>query len=151
MDLFRRDRAHFAPEPLHLVTENPSRRICQTRRIEQMFAAARMDVNGRACLRKPPSRARMIEVDGTKEDKPYLVRRKPGGAQLIGNVLKSRISAGIKKGQPIVSLKRDHRDDAGSAEVERVEDVNHRECEMRNADWKERALNMPHSAIGTPH
>ena len=120
-----RDRPHLAPKPSHFVPKNAGRGFHQPRGIDQMARAPRMNMNRRAQFGETPRRSRVIEVDVAEENVAHVVRRKAGCAHRRGNIPESRVRAGVEKDDAVTRLERGHGDDAGPAQVQGVEDVDH--------------------------
>ena len=90
-----------------------------------MTRAPRMNVNRRAQFGETPRRSRVIEVDVAEKDVTHIVRRKAGRTHGRGNILESRVRAGVEKDDAVTRLERGHRDDARPAQVQGVENVDH--------------------------
>src|SRR5437588_2096048 len=124
-DAFWSDPGKFSPQLFHLVAVKTSRRGNQLSRIDEMGRAARMHVDRRAQFREPPGRAGVIEMDMTEKDAPNVARIEPKFAELVRDIVEGRFRPGIEKRQPIVRFERGRCDDAGPAEMLRIENVNH--------------------------
>src|SRR5205085_11313617 len=122
---FRSDPGKFPPQLFHLVAVKTSRRGNQLSRIDEMGRAARMHVDRRAQLREPPGRAGVIEMDVAEKDAPNVARIEPKFAEFVRDVIEGRFRPGVEKRQPIVRFERGRCDDAGPAEMLRIENVNH--------------------------
>ena len=122
------DSAHLSPEPLHFIAENARRRFHQTRWINEVTSAARMDMNRRAQLGETPRRARVIEMDMAEKNVAHIVRREIRRAHRGREILEGRVRPGIEEGDAVVRLERGDGDDAGPAEMLRVENVDHCDC-----------------------
>src|SRR5947207_165044 len=85
-----------------------------------------MDVNGRAQLGETPGGAGVIEMNMAEEDVPDIARIGTKFAKFARQRVESRFRPGIEKHRPLIGLERSRGDNAASAEMLRIENVNHR-------------------------
>jgi hypothetical protein len=124
-DAVRRDPGEFSPQPFHVVAIKAGGRRDQFRGIDEMRRAARMDIDGRAEFGETPRRAGMIEMDVAEEDVPDIARIEIEFAKFVLHIPESRLRSGIEKREAILCFKRGGGDDAASAKMLGVEDVDH--------------------------
>src|SRR4029453_16569034 len=74
-DAVFRDRCDSAPQPLHVVAEDPGSGCDQLSRIDEVLSPTGMDVNRRSKLGESPGRAGVIKMNMTEEDMPDGVSR----------------------------------------------------------------------------
>ena len=70
-----RDRCDSAPQPLHVVAEDPGSGCDQLCGIDEVLSPAGMDVNRRSKPGESPGRARVIKMNMTEEDMSDVVSR----------------------------------------------------------------------------
>src|SRR5205814_10619415 len=74
-DAVFRDRCDSAPQPLHVVAEDPGSGCDQLGWIKEVLGPTRMDVNRRSKLGESTGRAGVIKMNMTEEDMPDVVNR----------------------------------------------------------------------------
>ena len=123
-DAVFRDRCDSAPQPLHVVAEDPGSGCDQLGGINEVLGPARMDVNRRSKLGESPGRAGVIKMNMTEEDVLNIVSGSTKLAKRGDDIVKGRFGTGIEKDKAIAGFQRRRGDDARPGELNGVEDVN---------------------------
>lgn len=90
-----------------------------------MRRTARMDVNRGAEFREAPCGPSVIEMNVTEKHVPDVFGGELRLLELFGYVREGRFRSGVEEHESIVSLDRCRCDDASSAELPRVENMDH--------------------------
>ena len=112
-----------APEFFHLVSENARGGFDETRRIEKMRRATRMDVDDCAKFGKAPCRTGVIEMNVAQKRVAHIGGRETNFTEFGGNILERRFGTDIEKHKPVVGLDSGHSNDAWPVEHACIENV----------------------------
>ena len=104
-----------------------------------MRRAARMDVNGRAEFRETPGGAGVIEMNVTEKHVPDILGGESRPPELFGQVDEGRLRSGVEEHKPIAGLERGRGDDAGPAELPRIENMDGHGTQCRLKLCREKA------------
>ena len=118
-----RHRGKPAPETLHVVTENSSRRLDELGRINQMRRAAGMHINFCVQFPEPPCRAGVIEMNVTQENVTEVLGLEAGFSKIDNHIVKSRFRTGVEKREAIVGCERGRGDNSRVAKLSRIENM----------------------------
>src|SRR4029079_10752488 len=118
------DRRDLAPQFLHVVAEDATRRCNHFGGIDEMLSATRMNINRVTTLGEAPGRTRVVKMTMTEEDMLNIVSGSTKLAKRGYDIVKGRFGTGIEKDKAIAGFQRRRGDDARPGELNGVEDVN---------------------------
>ena len=88
-----------------------------------MRRTARMDVNRRAEFREAPGGAGVVEMNVAQKDVPHIFGGEACPLELPGQMQEGRLRSGVEESEPIVRLHRGRGDNAWTAELPSIEDM----------------------------